>query len=192
MNESIDLRKRILKMRENNNSMLSTVKSEQIKEDIKKEDITKEAKSEDVVLKNKEKLNSTNTKKTFVEDENNEEQSLIKNVITSHIQAVSQHPNKQNNKDTANTNEVQFRIIANKFNEAVEVILQLSEKVEKLEDTVYKNHKENKKGNGFFYFINIKIVFTLILIPLLILGVFTIPFDFITMKLIFSDIISLM
>ena len=138
MNESIDLRKRILKMRENNNSMLSTVKSEQIKEDI-----TKEAKSEDGVLKNKEKLISTNTKNTSVEDEKNEEQPLIKNVITSHIQTVSQHPNKQNNKDTANTNEVQFRIIANKFNEAVEVILQLSEKVKKLEDTVYKNHKEN-------------------------------------------------
>ena len=105
---------------------------------------------------------------------------------------IHQHQNKQNNKDTANANEVQFRILANKFNEAVEVILQLSEKVKKLEDTVYKNHQENKKGNGFLNFINIKIVFTLILIPLLILGVFTIPFDFITMKLIFSDIISLM
>ena len=186
MNESIDLRKRILKMRENNDFILNNVKSEQIQDEIKIE-----VKSEDVMLENKEKFNSVYTKK-IVEDENVKAQSLLKKKILPQIQTASHHFNKQNNKNLAETNEVQFRILANKFNEAVEVILELSDKVKKLEHTIYKNNKKKKKGSSLFYFVNIKIVFSLILIPLLILGIFTFPFDFITMKLIFYDIISSM
>ena len=82
--------------------------------------------------------------------------------------------------------------LANKFNEAVEVILELSDKVKKLEHTVYKNHKEKKRGKGFFYYTNIKMVFSLVLILLLTLGILTLPIDFFTMKLILSDIMSSM
>ena len=97
--------------------------------------------------------------------------------------------NNQNNINLVDTNEAQFRILANKFNEAVEVILELSDKVKKLEHTIYKNHNETKKSNGIFYYINVKILFSMIFIPLLILGIFTLPFDFYTFKLVFSDII---
>ena len=186
MNESLDLRKRILKMREDNNFILSNVKSENIKEVI-----TKEFKAEDFKLEKKEIFSSINTKK-LVEDENAKKQILTKNDTLSHVQTLSHDTNKQNSKNLVRTNEVQFRILADKFNEAVEVILELSEKVKKLEHTVYKNHKETIKGDSFFSNINIKIVFILILIPLLILGVFTLPFNLITMKLILSDIISSM
>ena len=80
--------------------------------------------------------------------------------------------------------------MANKFNEAVEVILELSDKVKKLEHTLYKGKNEIKKGSRFFYFINTKILFSLIFIILLTLGILTLPFDFLTIKLIISDIVS--
>ena len=108
------------------------------------------------------------------------------------FQTVIDKSNKQNNINSAHNNEVQFRILANKFNEAVEVILELSDKVKKLEHSVYKNHKDTKKVKGFFYYTNIKMVFSLILISLFTLGILTLPFDFFTMKLILSDIISSM
>ena len=187
MNESIDLRKRILKMREDNNSILKTVKSEPINQYIKQE-----VKSEDVILENKEKSHSNFTKTKFVENTNTKEQSLLKKEINSQIQTVSQHSNKLNNMNLEHTNEVQFRILANKFNEAVEVILELSDKVKKIEHTIYKNDKNTKKGNSFFYYIKMKFLFSLILVPMLIIGVLSLPFDFFTIRLILSDIISSM
>jgi len=60
------------------------------------------------------------------------------------------------------SNEAQFRILATKFNEAVEVILELSDKVSKLEKAVYKTHSQNKKENSFFNYISIKMLFILI------------------------------
>ena len=173
-------------MRENNDFILSTVKSEQITKDIKKE-----VKHKDVILENKDNLNSINAKPISAEDEKTKERSLFKKEMSSNFKTVTHHSNKKNNMDLAQTNEVQFRILANKFNEAVEVILELSDKVKKLEYTVYKNHKDIKKGRSFYY-VNIKVIFALILIPLLGFGIFKLPFDFFTMKLILSDIISTM
>ena len=49
--------------------------------------------------------------------------------------------NKNSIKTSVNENEAQFLILANKFNEAVEVILELSEKVEKLEKKIYQKRK---------------------------------------------------
>ena len=49
MNESTNLRKRILKMRENNDFILSSVTSEHFKEDVKKK-----IKSDEVIKENKE------------------------------------------------------------------------------------------------------------------------------------------
>ena len=187
MNDSIDLRKRILKMRENNDSILSTVKSEHFKEDIKKE-----VKPEDLKIENKDRFNSDNTKEVLAVEQNTIIPSFLKKNIPTQSRRVSHHSNKEGYVNLVDTNEAQFRILANKFNEAVEVILELSDKVKKLEHRIYKNQNEIKKRNGFFYYINVKIVFSLILIPLLILGIFTLPFDFLTMKLMFSDIISSM
>jgi hypothetical protein len=185
MNESMDLRKRILKMRENNELILSTVKSEFLKEDIKKE-----VKSEDFIAENKEKFNSSVSKTKLADEENTIKSSLFKSKISSQSQESSHNYNNTNNIKIDDTNEAQFRILANKFNEAVEVILELSDKVKKLEHIVYRNHNETKKVNGFFYYINIKILFSVIFIPLLILGILTLPFDFFTFKLIIYDIIS--
>ena len=187
MNESIDLRKRILKMRENNDFILSSVTNGHFKEDVKTE-----IKSDEVIKENKERFNSSNKTKQLAEDENTINPSSLKKGISSPSHSRNHHSNNQNNINLVDTNEAQFRILANKFNEAVEVILELSDKVKKLEHTIYKNHNETKKSNGIFYYINVKILFSMIFIPLLILGIFTLPFDFYTFKLIFSDIISSM
>ena len=187
MNESLDLRKRILKMRESNDIVLSTVKSEKKERDIEKEFVSK-----DLILEEKEKFNYSNTKNILDENENIKEQSLSIKEMLSNNQVTVQSSNKQNDKNLADTNEMQFRILANKFNEAVEVILELSDKVKNLEQTVYKKNIITKKGNSFVNNINFKTVLSLILIPLLILGVLTLPFDFLTIKLILSDIISSM
>ena len=69
---------------------------------------------------------------------------------------------KQNNenKNFNNDNEAQFRLLANKFNESVEVILELSEKVNKLEKLIF-SEKENKSSRGLsfnFRFISIMFI----------------------------------
>ena len=187
MNDSIDLRKRILKMRENNVSILNNIKSEHFKENIKKE-----VKPEDLKIENKDSFNSDITKEVLAVEQDTIIPSFLKKNVPTQRQSVSLNSNKEGYVNLVDTNEAQFRILANKFNEAVEVILELSDKVKKLEHTLYKNQNDIKKRNRFFYYINIKIVFSLILIPLLILGIFTLPFEFFTLKLIFSDIISSM
>jgi hypothetical protein len=187
MNESIDLRKRILKMRENNDFILNSKKSEHFKEDVQTE-----IKSDEVIKENKEKFNYSNEKKIFSGDKNTINSSSLKKKISSPNHSENHHYDNQNNINLFDTNEAQFRILANKFNEAVEVILELSDKVKKIEHTIYKNHIETKKKNSIFYYINMKILFSVLFISLLILGIYTLPFDFYTFKLILSDIISSM
>ena len=187
MNDSTDLRNRILKMRENNDFILSSVTTGHFKEDGKTE-----IKSDEVIKENKERFNSSNKTKQLAEDENTINPSSLKKGISSPSHSRNHHSNNQNNINLVDTNEAQFRILANKFNEAVEVILELSDKVKKLEHIIFKNQKDFKKRNVIFDYINIKILFSMIFIPLLILGVFTLPFDFDTFKLIFSDILSSM
>ena len=187
MNESIDLRKRILKMRENNDFILNSAKQEHFKEDVKTE-----IKSDEVIKINKEKFNSSNEKKIFNGDENTIDSSSLKKKTSSPNHSGNHHSDNQNNINLVDTNEAQFRILANKFNEAVEVILELSDKVKKIEHTIYKNSNQMKKKNSIFYYINMKLLFSMIFISLLILGIFTLPFDFYTFKLVFSDIISSM
>ena len=184
MNESTNLRKRILKMRENNDFILSSVKPEHLKEDVKTE-----IKSDEVIKVNKEKFNSSYEKKMLAEDENTINSASLKREISSPSHSSNNYSNNQNNINLGDTNEAQFRILANKFNEAVEVILELSDKVKKLENIIYKNYNKTKKRNGIFYYINMKILFSIIFIPLLILAAFTLPLDFYKFELIFSDII---
>ena len=184
MNESIDLRKRILKMRENNDFILNSAKQEHLKENVKTE-----IKSDEVIKINKEKFNSSNEKKIFNGDENTINSSSLKKKTSSLSSSGNHHSDNQNNINLVDTNEAQFRILANKFNEAVEVILELSDKVKKLEHIIYKNHNDMKR-NGLFYYINMRILFSMIFIALLILGVFTLPFGLYTFNLIYSDIFS--
>jgi hypothetical protein len=179
MNDSLDLRNRILKMRESNNltvtkqdasnnNLMSEFESS-IKDDNKKE---KNSDQGIVIDKNKE-IVSNSTK-------NNSE-----NIVHNRDKTENQNINK-----TVNNNEAQFLMLANKFNEAVEVILELSHKVEKLErNASQKSYKQTKNVNSSS-FLNIKIFVFLLLIPIMILGFFTLPFDISSMKSIIFDILS--
>ena len=96
----------------------------------------------------------------------------------------------KNTISSSNNNEAQFLILANKFNEAVEVILELSDKVEKLEKNARKNSLKtnNIKTNSSFF--NLKTFIFLSIISILVLVFFTIPFDFSLLKLIMIDVMS--
>ena len=122
-----------------------------------------------------------------IKDDNNKErnsdkETLIdqkKKILSNPIQNNSEnqihHKDKTENQNitrTFNDNDAQFLMLANKFNEAVEVILELSEKVEKLERNVSQNShkpKNNLKRSTFF---NFRIFFFLLLIPMIIIGFF--------------------
>ena len=179
MNDSLDLRNRILKMRESNN--LSVTKQESLNNNLMSEfessikDDNKKEKNSDqgiVIDKNKE-IVSNSTK-------NNSE-----NIVHNRDKSENQNINK-----TVNNNEAQFLMLANKFNEAVEVILELSHKVEKLErNASQKSYKQTKNVNSSS-FLNIKIFVFLLLIPIMILGFFTLPIDISSMKSIIFDILS--
>ena len=81
-------------------------------------------------------------------------------------------------------------MLANKFNEAVEVILELSDKVEKLERNASqnKNIQKNKVNSSSFF--NFKILVFILLVPIIFLVFFTLPFDFLLIKTIIIDILS--
>ena len=179
MNDSLDLRNRIIKMRESNNltvtkqdALNSNLMSEfesNIKDDIKKE---------------------TNSDKPIVNDKNKE---ILPNSIKENSDNLVQNLDKTENQNinkTVNNNEAQFLMLANKFNEAVEVILELSDKVEKLErNASQKSYKQTKNVSSSSFF-NIKIFVFLLLIPIMVLGFFTLPFDISSMKSIIIDILS--
>ena len=179
MNDSLDLRNRILKMRESNNlnvtkqdSLNNNLMSEfesSIKDDNKKETNSDE---ETVIDQTKESVTSSN-------------QNSSENII--------QHNDKTENQNiikTVNDNDAQFLMLANKFNEAVEVILELSHKVEKLERNASqdKNIQKNKVKTSSFF--NFKILVFILLVPILFLVFFTLPFDFLLVKTIIMDILS--
>ena len=113
----------------------------------------------------------------------------IKNNSENLVHNIDNKENKNINK-SVNNNEAQFLMLANKFNEAVEVILELSHKVEKLEKNAsQKSNKQTKNVNKSSFF-NIKLFVFLLLIPIMVLGFFTLPFDISSMKSIIIDILS--
>jgi len=179
MNDSLDLRNRILKMRESNNLIVT-------KEDALNNNLMSEFESS---IKD-DKKNETNSDQRIVINKNKE---IVSNSIKNHSENVLYNRDKienQNINKTVNNNEAQFLMLANKFNEAVEVILELSHKVEKLEKNAsQKSYKQAKNVNSssFFY---IKIFVFLLLIPVMVLGFFTLPFDISSMKSIIIDILS--
>ena len=187
MNDSTDLRNRILQMREANNLNLVSEKSEHVdKKVIPKEETT----PEDNVIEHKENFKSTVTNEISSQETDFKNMSLLNNKKYSGNETLSNNSNKENNVNFTDSNEVQFRILATKFNEAVEVILELSDKVSKLEQTVYKTHSQSKKENSYFNFINMKMIFIVMLISFLTLGMLYFPIDLSKFKLILNEIIS--
>ena len=179
MNESLDLRNRILKMRESNNVVLDQAKSEIKTTDsfteIPPHNTQNDSVSRDVNVETKlEKENSPLENKKI-------ENSKIKNV---------RNPIKRAPDNLPYDNEAQFRMIAKKFNEAVEVILELSDKVKKLEETINSlsvKSSKNKKNHSFF---NLKTYVFITITTLIILVLFTFPINLTLIQLIIKDVIS--
>ena len=178
MNEGLDLRNRILKMRESNNVILDQAKSE-IKTTDTNTEINPQKTQNDLI--SKEENFETKLEKENPPLENKKiENSNIKNV---------RNPNKQASHNLAYDNEAQFRMIAKKFNEAVEVILELSDKVKNLEENINSlsvKSSKNKK-NYFFSFKNSVLI---ILTIFIFLGLLTFPIDLTLIKIIITDVIS--
>ena len=171
MNDSLDLRNRILKMRESNN--LNVGKQDTLNNRLMSEFETS--------IKNENKQEITPDKQTL----SNSTQNNSENLIQQNDKTESQNINRN-----VNNNDAQFLMLANKFNEAVEVILELSHKVEKLEKNASQNKDISKnKVNNSPYF-SFKVLVFILLIPLIVLGFFTLPFDFLLIKTIIIDILS--
>jgi len=186
MNESLELRNRINKMRSINN-----------------------LEKNDEKLLNYENNKLVNTqhkyKKEYIDDSpkkvvNNEEvtkfpkiNNALDNFQTKQIQRKDvfqdQQLNLNKNKNINSDNEAQFRLLANKFNESVEVILELSEKVNTLEKLIYTQPK-NKKSRRLLFFFNLKLIS--FVLGIFILGyVFSLmPMDTSAINEILNDIFS--
>jgi len=155
MNESLDLRNRINKMRSINNLETNEDKfSKHLKMEPKKtddKDIEKNIKQfQEKITENEEikKIDEINREFILPEEKIINTNSLLKK------------KQKNENKNFNNDIEAQFRLLANKFNESVEVILELSEKVNKLEKLIH-SEKENKSYRGSlfnFRFVSIIII----------------------------------
>ena len=179
MNDSLDLRKRIIKMRESNNLVVTS--SNHLDKNLSSKSVNNitEKKSETPVFD-----------KTNVNDKTKE----IKTTNTKNSK-LSTNPHKEkfednNFKSFATNNEAQFLMLANKFNEAVEVILELSEKVDRLEKKSRENSYKTKTNDKSYSFLNFKLLIFLLIIPLIVLVFFTFPFDFSLINLIVKDIFS--
>ena len=187
MNDSKDLRNRILQMREANNLNLVSEKSEYVDEKvIPKESII----PENNVINNKENFKSNVTNEILTQETDVKNMSLLNNKKSLGNETLSTNLNKENSINFTDSNEAQFRILATKFNEAVEVILELSDKVSKLEKAVYKKHSQNKKENSVFNYINIRMLFILIFLSFLTLGMLYFPIDISKFWLILNEIVS--
>ena len=160
MNESLELRNRILKMRESNNLVLDKVQAERKKlvsdtDFIVQKIESKSDKEEENFTNNKDNLNLKPQKEDIshtMERKKVVDSNLFKNNSVNTKINYEKNKAKEISNNLVNDNEAQFRIIANKFNEAVEVILELSEKVKKLEGIVNNlpvNYVKNKKTNRF-------------------------------------------
>ena len=187
MNDSTDLRNRILQMRKANSLNLISEKSEYVDEKvIPKESII----PENNVINNKENFKSSVANEILTQETDNKDQLLLNKKKSLDNETLSNNSNKENSINFTDSNEAQFRILATKFNEAVEVILELSDKVSKLEKAVYKTYSQNKKEKSFFNYINIKTLFILMLLSFLSLGMLYFPIDISKFKLILNEIVS--
>ena len=171
MNDSLDLRNRILKMRESNN--LNFGKQDSLDNQLMSEFETS--------IKNENKQEITPDKQTLSNSTQNNSENLIQNNDKTESQNINRN---------VNNNDAQFLMLANKFNEAVEVILELSHKVEKLEKNASQNKNISKNTVNSSPFFNFKMLVFILLIPMMIIGLFTLPFDFLLIKSIIMDILS--
>ena len=146
MSDNQDLKSKILQMRQKNFGEL-------VNETNEKNDNEKPKNNE---IKKDEDLNQSNENEVVVKTNNLENRTQLD--INSEISELKENLNK-----VAETNEKAFDLLAKKFNESVEVILELTQRVEKLEtvtklqsmqESVKKNEvKPSQKGFKFFLFL---------------------------------------
>ena len=179
MNDSLDLRNRILKMRESNN--LTVTETDTLNNNLMSEF--------ESTIKDENKKVAKSNNDTLIDKNKETKSNSIKHNSEIPIDQRDQTENKNINR-TVNDNDAQFLMLANKFNEAVEVILELSQKVEKLERNAYQSSHKNKNHKDHIPFFNFKICVFLLLMPLILVSLFTLPFDLSFIKSIISDIIS--
>ena len=173
MNESIDLRKRILKMREINNTGLNTFDTFNYKKkDRKLIDLQKE-------------------KKIDSSDKELENASIVKAKSERYNNIKAPNLVSENKKDGFNSYDAQFRLLANKFNEAVEVILELSKSVENLEKVIYVKNKNKEKVYQTVNTYQLKVIVFIVISLLFLCGLIYLPINFSMFKVILNDILSL-
>ena len=146
MSDNQDLKSKILLMRQKN---LGEVVNESNEKNDNKKPENNEINKDEV---------STETNENKVEADNSNLENRIQVDTISEIFELEENLNK-----VAETNEKAFDLLAKKFNESVEVILELTQKVEKLEtvvklhsmqESVKKNEvKPSQKGFKFFLFL---------------------------------------
>tara|TARA_B110000027_G_scaffold107744_1_gene114736 strand:+ start:476 stop:856 length:381 start_codon:yes stop_codon:yes gene_type:complete len=113
--------------------------------------------------------------------------NTINNLETQNTSSISNHESKK-----GDNYDEQFKLLANKFNEAVEVILELSESVNELESIIYskKERFNNKKYSTNRY--KLKFVIFVIFITLISLYVIFLPIDLNSINLFFDEILLLL
>ncbi len=184
MNESLDLRNRINKMRSINN--LETNKDEfskHIKIDPKKTD-QKETKKN--VKHSQEKITENGRIKKF-DKINSEFIPPNEEIVNPNTLFQKKQINKNEDKNFNSDYEVQFKLLANKFNESVEVILELSEKVNKLEKLLY-SEIENKSYRAVPF--NLRLISIILVIFILGYSFSLIDIDTTLIKKIIKDILT--
>jgi len=197
MNSSLELRNRINKMRlvnnlEPHNEKLLT-KKEKNNLDIKPNNNNNNKTNIGFDKKNIENISekiSKNNQLNHDAKDLNGINSFKNNLINekNYIQNTQLKVNEDS--DENNHNEAQFRMLANKFNEAVEVILELSEKINKLENLIYTEPAREKK-TIFFKFLSFKslclIFVSILVIPWVLLYL---PVDISLFKVILNEILT--
>ncbi len=180
MNENLDLRNRILKMRESNNLVINKTNTS---------DNNLMSRFENTIKDDKPKNNFLS--KNIEKDKN---EALNQKSIINNSEESIHHDNRIEQKipkDMSNDNDAKFLMLANKFNEAVEVILELSQKIEKLERYFDQNSNQTKNLKSKSSFFKIKLFIFLLIIPVTIVGFFILPIDFSIVKLIIIDVFSM-
>lgn len=179
MNDSLDLRKRIIKMRESNNIVVTS--SDNLDKNLSSKSVNNiKEKNSGIAEINKTNVND---KTKEIETTNTKNNKLSTNAHKEKFE-------DKNIKSFVTNNEAQFLMLANKFNEAVEVILELSEKVDRLEKKSRENSYKTKTNDKSYSFFNFKLLIFLLIIPLIVLVFLTFPFDFSLINLIVKDILS--
>ena len=153
MSDNQDLKSKILLMRQKNFGEVINKSNE--KNDNEKPQENNEKFEENTTINETEVSTKPNQNEVLVNN-NLENKTQIDN--NSEISELKDNLNK-----VAETNEKAFDLLAKKFNESVEVILELTQKVEKLEtvaklhsmqESVKKNEvKPSQKGLKFFLFL---------------------------------------